>query len=173
MEKLNCNIIVCGPAVGKTYLAEKDNRFIDLDEAKAIYKYGLENLTREEKESGKLNRGTVVRHDSTNFAINKLLEAIENNKVVLLSYNEKILKYIIDNKIEYCLVYASQDSSEEYKERMAKRGNNSNFIEEMTNEDKWQQFYVSNKNDSNATYKIELKKGQYLSDIKDVFTKVK
>lgn len=32
MDKIkDCHIIVCGPAVGKTYLAQHDNRFVDLD----------------------------------------------------------------------------------------------------------------------------------------------
>ena len=46
-------MIVCGPAVGKTYLAERDKRFIDLDGMKAEYKYGLYSLSNEEKEKGK------------------------------------------------------------------------------------------------------------------------
>ena len=40
MEKsIKCNVIVCGPAIGKTYLAKHDKRFIDLDDMKATYKY--------------------------------------------------------------------------------------------------------------------------------------
>lgn len=167
--KFKCNVIVCGPAVGKTYLAERDNRFIDLDEIKANYKYGLQNATREEKELGKLNRGQVINKNSTQYAIKLLKEEIEKNKIVLLSYNTEIIKYIIDNKIEYCLVYAGKNLSEEYSCRMKKRGNSSNFIEKMTNKYVWEQFYVNNKNDTNATCKIELKKGQYLSDFKDIF----
>ena len=52
---------------------------------------------------------------------------------------------------------------------MIKRGNNDIFIEEMTNITKWNEFYESNFNDKNPTYKIILKSGQYLSDIKDIF----
>ena len=39
----------------------------------------------------------------------------------------------------------------------------------MTNQEHWDQFYDENVNDKNAKYKIELKSGQYLSDIKDLF----
>ena len=61
MQKIPCQLIVCGPAVGKTYLAETDSRFVDLDEMKAIYKYGLQRMPRREREAGKMQRGKAVR----------------------------------------------------------------------------------------------------------------
>lgn len=48
--KYDCNVIVCGPAIGKTYLASIDNRFVDIDGMKADYKYGITNLPLPEKE---------------------------------------------------------------------------------------------------------------------------
>lgn len=169
MKKYKCNVIVCGPATGKTYLAEKDDRFIDVDEMKSDYKYGLYNASREEKERGKLNRGEIINKDSSKYAIELLKNAIDNNKIALLSYNQKIIEFIIKNKIPYCLVYADKELANEYAERMKKRGNNSKFIEQMTNEKSWYQFYNDNLLDKNPAYKIKLKKGQYLSDIKDLF----
>ena len=29
MKKYNCNVIVCGPTIGKTYISQIDNRFVD------------------------------------------------------------------------------------------------------------------------------------------------
>ena len=43
------------------------------------------------------------------------------------------------------------------------------FVDKIANEQKWEEDYIKSVNDVNATYKIELKKGQYLSDIKDRF----
>lgn len=169
MKKYNCNVIVSGPATGKTYLAKIDSRFIDIDGMKADYKYGLYNHTSEEKEKGKLNRGEIVNHDSSKYAIELLNKTIKDNNIALLSYNSKVLEYIVENKIKYCLVYADKDLASEYAERMRNRGNNDYFIEEMTNEQYWEQFYNNNLNDKNPTYKIQLKQGQYLSDIKDLF----
>lgn len=169
MKKYDCSVIVCGPAVGKTYLASIDNRFVDIDGMKADYKYGISNLSLYEKEKGKLNRGKVINNDSTMYAINLLKETIGDNKIALLSYSEKILNYLIENNIKYCLVYADIDSVDEYEERMRKRGNNDIFIKEMTNIENWNSFYEENKNDNKPTYKIKLKKGEYLSDIKDMF----
>lgn len=168
--KYKINVIVCGPAVGKTYLAEHDKRFIDLDDMKATYKYGLDNLSRREKENGKLNRNGIVNKDSTQYAIKILEKEIANNHIVLISSDSKnLLKYIIDKKINYCLVYANINSKEEYIERMKKRGNNDIFIKKLTETEIWKKSYKKNKTDSNSKYKIELKQGQYLSDFKDYF----
>ena len=168
--KFKCNVIVCGPAIGKTYLAEHDDRFIDLDEIKASYKYGLSNATRKEKEHGKLNRGKAIKSDSTEYAIKILEKELENNHIVLISNgNKKLLKYVIDNKIDYCLVYAGIDLFDEYAKRMKNRGNSDIFINKMTKQDIWEQFYIENKNDLRPKYKIELGRGQYLSDIKNKF----
>ena len=171
MEKsIKCNVIVCGPAVGKTYLAEHDKRFIDLDDMKATYKYGLNNISRKDKENGKLNRGKIVNNDSTEYAIKILEEEIKNGNIVLISNGSKnLLKYITEKNIDYCLVYANINDKDEYIKRMRKRGNNDIFIEKMTETTQWKKFYEENKNDTRPKYKIELSSGQYLSDIKNIF----
>ena len=168
--KFNCKVIICGAAVGKTYLAEHDNRFIDVDELKANYKYGLSNKNRQELEQGKLNRGQVINKDSTEYAIKILNNEIKNNHIVLVSSGNKgLIKYIHENRIPYCLVYPGKDLLTEYTERMKKRGNVSAFIEKMANREYWEKCFIENENDSRPTYKIELKKGQYLYDIKEYF----
>lgn len=169
MKKYNCNIIVCGPAIGKTYLSKIDNRFIDIDGLKADYKYGLENTNQQDKEKGKLNRGKIIKEDSSKYAINLLKETIENNKIALISHNAKLIEYINQNNIPYCLVYADKSLREEYAKRMEERGNSKKFIDEMTNEISWNNFYLQNESNSKPTYKIILKQNEYLSDIKDLF----
>lgn len=167
-----CKVIVCGPAIGKTYLAEHDNRFIDLDEMKANYKYGLEKASREEKEFGKLNRDKIINNDSTEYAIKILEKELKNEHIILVSSgNKHLLKYIIDNNIEYCLVYAGKDLLKEYTKRMVNRNNSKKFIDKMTNEKLWKENYIKNKNDKRPSYKIELRSGEYLSDIKELFFK--
>lgn len=161
----NCHVIVCGPAVGKTYLAKHDNRFIDLDAKKAKYKYGLTDLDSVENERNKLNRGPVVNHGSSKYIIGLIDTELEKGKYLLLSYHEEILNYIISNNIPFCLVYPSKELQNEYAKRMKDRGNNEIFVEEMTRDDKWNYFYDKNPNDKTPTYKIKLKKGQYLSDV--------
>lgn len=104
-KKIKCNLVVCGPAVGKTYLAKQDNIFIDLDELKATYKYGLNDKSREELENGKMQRGKSVNNDLYDYIINIINEIILNKKIGLLSHNDRLIKYLIDNNISYCLVY--------------------------------------------------------------------
>jgi len=169
MEKIKCNIIVCGPAIGKTYLAKQDSKFVDIDGMKADYKYNLYNLPIEEKEKSKLNRGKIVNNNSSEYAIELLKQTISENRIALLSYNKKIINFIIENKYEYCLVYADKNLNNEYAKRMKKRGNNDIFVDQMTNLKNWEEFYEKNINDKTSTYKIKLKSGQYLSDIKDIF----
>jgi hypothetical protein len=43
MQIKDLRVFVCVPGVGKNYLASIDDRFIDLDREKAIYKYGFDN----------------------------------------------------------------------------------------------------------------------------------
>ena len=164
------SVVLCGPAVGKTYLSNNDSRFIDLDEMKAKYKYNIkdDNINFEKN---KLNRGKVVHEDSLDYAINILNDGIKSERIVLISYNKEILDYVINNEIQYCLVFPSLNSREEYIYRMRKRGNNEKFIEAMTNEKDWNSFYERNRNDMKPMNKIELKKGEYLPDIKDKFFK--
>lgn len=66
-------------------------------------------------------------------------------------------------------MYTDITLREEYIDRMRKRGNSEEFIYEMTNEEAWNKFHQKDKNDTKPKYKIILKEGQYLSDIKHLF----
>ena len=99
MKKYDCKVILCGPAIGKTYLAEHDDRFVDVDGMRARYKYNIQDISKKEFEEGKYNRGDAVNQDSTNYAINLLKEALKNNKIALISYQKEILDYVIQSNI--------------------------------------------------------------------------
>lgn len=169
MKKYNCNIIVCGPGIGKTYLASIDDRFVDIDGRKSAYKYGLENLSIEEREHDKLKRWKALREDSKEYAIKLLEETVKSNRIALISFHEYLINYAIEKEYDYCLVYAGLDLAEEYAKRMRLRGNSEEFVNEMTSKKNWERFYKENSTDSKPKYRIELKKGKYLSDIKDYF----
>ena len=168
MNKI-CSVVLCGPALGKTYLSNTDSRFIDLDGMKAKYKYGI--IDEIDFEKNKLNRGKVIHQDSLEYALDILKKEILNDKIVLLSFNKQLLEYLWDNNIDYFLVYPNINSRDEYVNRMKKRGNNEKFIEAMTNVKDWNLFYSRNKNVTKPSYKIQLDEGQYLSDIKNKFFK--
>lgn len=167
--KIKCNLIVAGPATGKTYLALNDKRFVDLDGERAAYKYGFSSVSELEFERSKGERGEVVNKDSLQYITGMIDEVVRDNRVGLLSYHEDILDYVWKKNIPYCLVYASFDSREEYIRRMRKRGNYLDFIKNMTDEDIWKKFYEKDVLDTKATYKIELERDKYLFDIRDYF----
>ena len=137
MSKINCNLIVAGPATGKTYLALNDKRFVDLDGERAAYKYGFSSICELEVERSKGERGEVANRDSLQYITRMIDEVIRDKRIGLLSYHEDILDYVWKKNIPYCLVYASLDSREEYIRRMRKRGNSLDFIKNMTDEDIW------------------------------------
>lgn len=165
MELKDFNVFVCVPGVGKTFLASQNPNFVDLDSERAVYKYGLEGKSQLELEKEKYNRGEVVRKDSTDYVMKRLHECISQNKIVLLAPNPKIVNKLVEEKIPYCYVYHSLDCIDEYKERMRNRGNEENFISEMLGEHIIHEFYKNSQQDQRPALKIELQKGQFLSDL--------
>lgn len=157
-------VFVCVPAVGKTYLCKTDNRFVDLDELKARYKYANENLPEREIERLKGNRGEAKRKDSTEYIKTKLFDLLNStNKILLFAPNTAIVNMINENNIPYCLVFHSKDCTKEIEQRMRDRGNQENFIRAMI--DPIDEFYESSIKDTRPCLKIELHSGEYLSDI--------
>lgn len=163
MELKDIRIFVCVPGVGKSYLTKIDNRFVDLDDMKARFKYALEDATEEEMEHLKGNRGQAVREGSTEYMrtiMHKFLK--ETDKILLFAPNPLMVEMIYNSGLPYCLVYHSKDCVDEYRERMRKRGNQENFIDSMLNP--IDEFYAQSVADERPTFKIELFKGEYLSD---------
>lgn len=94
MSKINCNLIVAGPATGKTYLALNDKRFVDLDGERAAYKYGFSSISELEVERSKGERGEVVNRDSLQYITRMIDEVVRDKRIGLLSYHEDILDYV-------------------------------------------------------------------------------
>ncbi len=171
MDISKIRVFVCVPAVGKTYLTNMDSRFVDMDNVKCSYKYGLENATDQEKEFLKGNRGKKLRNDTDEFMRKTTIDYINNtNKILLFAPNPAMVQMICDLNIPYCLVYHSKDCVEEIRERMRARGNQENFINEML--DPIDEFYKQSCEDVRPAFKIELFKGEYLADkILPIFNK--
>lgn len=164
MEKKDIRIFVCVPAVGKSYLEMNDSHFIDMDRLKGMYKYGYpEDMTYKEFEATKSNREPVVHSDTTEYIRRRTHEEIKNGKYFLFAPNPAIVDMINEEKLPYCMVYASLDSIEFLAKRMKERGNIEKFISEMTKVA--YEKYKFHKNDPRPTFKIELRKGEYLSDV--------
>ena len=163
MELKDIRVFVCVPGVGKTWLEENDNRFVDMDKLKAKYKYGFENIDDKQIEWLKGNRGKPVNNDEVEYMekqTKKLLATTD--KILLFAPNPKIVDMIYKNNIPYCLVYHSKDCVKEIEQRMRNRGNQENFIRSML--DPIDTFYKQSVTDTRPTFKIELFGGEYLSD---------
>lgn len=171
MELKDIRIFVCVPAVGKSYLCDIDDRFVDFDDMKARYKYGFEDRSREEMERLKGNRGKALREDSTEYIKNQIMKYLkETDKILLFAPNPQIVDMIYANNIPYCLVYHSKSCIKEIEERMRNRGNQENFIRSMI--DPIDTFYEASVTDTRPAFKIELFEGEYLSDkLLEIFEK--
>jgi len=162
MDLKDIRVFVCVPGVGKSYLANLDDRFVDMDDLKARYKYALENATTQEMEWLKGNRGKAVREDSTEYIKSLTMKLLnETDKILLFAPNPIIVDMIYKQNIPYCLVYHSKDCVEEYRQRMRSRGNQENFIDSML--DPIDEFYAASTSDERPAFKIELMPNEYLS----------
>ena len=81
---------------------------------------------------------------------------------MLFAPNPEIVNMIYENKIPYCLVYHSKDCIDEIEQRMIDRGNQPNFIRSML--DPIDEFYEASVTDTRPAFKIELFKGEFLTD---------
>lgn len=82
--------------------------------------------------------------------------------IIMVSSHKEVRDALVDNEIEFTLVYPKRDIKLEYIQRYKNRGNDSSFIKLL--ESKWNEWMDELEQQSNCK-KIELEKGQYLSDV--------
>ena len=156
--------VVATPALGKSYLADNYEEFIDIDELRLFSKYVIpNNITRTELEQTKGDRKFEKRNNFQEHFYNQLQNAIKQNKILLCAPHLEIREYLFKNKIPYLFVYPKKNLKNHIKERMLNRQNNSKFITE--NDDLFYSYYDSNKHEPYAVVKYKIKKGEYLSDV--------
>lgn len=164
MKFKDIKVFVCVPAVGKSYLCNLDDRFVDMDELKARYKYAQEGATTKEIEWQKGNRGEAKRKHATEYIEEKTLELLKTtDKILLFAPNPSMVNMICKNQIPYCLIFHSKDCVNEIEQRMRNRGNQENFIRAMV--DPIDKFYEDSIHDERPCIKIELFGGEYLADV--------
>ena len=164
MNLSDIRVFVCVPGVGKTYLSKQDDRFVDLDSIKAMYKYGYDpNVSDFDFEGYKGNRGEAVRGNTTQYMEQQMLHYLnETDKILLFAPNPQMVEMIVNNNVPYCLVYHSKECVEEVRDRMRKRGNKENFINAML--DPIDSFYEASVKDTRPAFKIELFNNEFLAD---------
>lgn len=164
MEFKNIRVFVGVPAIGKSFLTKQNNRFVDMDTLKAKYKYALEECSEKEIEWLKGNHGKTKRNNFLEYIENQTKYLLNNtDKILLFAPNPQIVDMIYKNNIAYCLVFHAKNCIDEIAARMRKRGNQENFIKDMT--EPINEFYSASISDCRPAFKIELRKGEFLSDV--------
>ena len=156
--------VVATPAIGKSYLADNYEEFVDIDELRLFSKYIIpENITREELEQTKGDRQFEKRENFKEYFYNQLDIVIKQKKILLCAPHQEIKEYLFKNKIPYLFVYPKRNLKNHIKQRMIDRKNNSKFI--LENDDLFYSYYEGNKHEPYAVVKYKIKKGEYLSDV--------
>jgi wyosine [tRNA(Phe)-imidazoG37] synthetase (radical SAM superfamily) len=82
--------------------------------------------------------------------------------VILVSSHKEVREALVDNQIQFTLVYPEVSNKDEYIQRYIDRGSPEAFVNLLTkNWDMW----ISELEDQNDCSKIKLQDGQYLSDV--------
>lgn len=158
------NVFACSSGTGKTYLADKDNRFVDLDREKYECKYLhlKKNLSNVEIEQLK-DKVLVKNPEFPENFVKRIFQLLKNGKTLLVVPEPLIMDILKRYNLKYVLIYPSKDCKNEYKERLLKRGNSEEFIGwyDMF----FDKYYNQNMADTDAVLKIEMAPGEYLEDV--------
>lgn len=118
------------------------------------------------------NKGNkiILDSDSSKFDKSKFpenyIKHIKSNigkaDIIMVSSHKEVREALVDNKIDFTLVYPNKDIKEDYIKRYKERGNDNNFINLLNS--KWDDWMVE-LDEQTGCKKIQLKSGQYLSDV--------
>lgn len=157
-------VFLCVPASGKSYLAENNKQFIDIDREEEIYKYNLaKQISNLELAKGQGMHGDIVNKDCQIVMQKRALDCISQGKIILCSLRDYWIDFFVANKIDYAIVQYPPMLKDEFAQRMRMRGNTEIFINKIIKI--CTDMYEIRENDKNAYIKIDLKSGEHLSDI--------
>lgn len=125
---------------------------------------GKSHLFRNKGESKILDSDSST-FDKSNFPQN-YIEHIKSNlgnvDLILVSSHKEVREALVDNGIEFTLVYPDNNIKEEYIKRYIDRGNNDKFVELLTNN--WNN-WIDELDNQTGCEKIKLNTGEFLSDV--------
>jgi hypothetical protein len=125
---------------------------------------GKSHFFRENKDKEVLDSDSS-KFDKTHFPQN-YIEHIKSNlgkvDIIMVSSHKEVRDELVKNRIPFTLVYPSHEIKKEYIQRYIDRGNTSTFVDLLNkNWDSW----INELEAQEGCNKIELKEGQYLSDV--------
>lgn len=91
----------------------------------------------------------------------KAEEMLKQGKIVINAFHSGFLKYLEENKIPFCTVFAAPGQVQEYVDRMRKRGSDENFIQKFGNTTV--EKFAERLQDPRPEFKIILNSGEYVS----------
>lgn len=105
------------------------------------------------------------KFDKTKFPQN-YIEHIKNNlgkvDIIFISSHKPVRDALVNEGLEFTLIYPNIDLKDEYMERYKNRGNSQSFIDLL--DTNWNNWIVELSNQEGCE-KIELQQGQYISDV--------
>ena len=166
-QNIKFDAIMATPGLGKSYVCDRDKRFIDADEERLKCKYVVpENISREDLERTKGDRPFEKRakHDEYIKALyDKLDNYVDEGKIIIAAPHPEFYEYFKTRNIKFVFIYPSKNMRQEIKDRMKERGNDDAFIKE--NDDKFEEFYKLNREKKQSVLHYEARSGEFLSDI--------
>ena len=157
--------IIATPGCGKSYLTDNyPDIFVDMDEERLKCKYEIpSNISREELEKTKGDRPYKKRDYNLTTLFSIYDNYYKQGKILLAAPHPECFDYFESRKIKFCFVYPKKETKKELLKRFNKRKNSSKFINDNIN--KFDEFYISNKNDKKADIHYEFDKNEYLEQI--------
>ena len=129
---------------------------------------GKSHLFRVAGEQIKILDSDSSKFDKDHFPAN-YIEHIKNNigkaDIILVSSHKVVRDALVENGIDFTLVYPSKDIRDEYINRYISRGNTSAFVT-LLNEN-WES-WISECVNQEGFDKIELNENEYLSNVIDL-----
>ncbi len=137
-------IISAFPGCGKSFLfnKEKNSQYISVLDSDSS-KFDKDNFPRNYIEHIKENIGKV--------------------NIILVSSHKIVRESLLDNNLDFILIYPKKNLREEYLQRYISRGSDEKFIDLVSNN--WDNWIDEIENDKKILKKIALKENQFLSDI--------
>ncbi len=157
LEIKEIKIIVCSPGLGKTYLSEMNNKFIDIDRLRSNFKYNRDknySIVEHEKSKGTKRTTLKTKEEVLKYSIDLIKNNIESNKISLIAPNEDLVKTIYKLNIPYAIVFCDKKINNIMMKRLYKRGNSKQFVEEMYGDEISEYYYNKDMEDNRPSYKI-------------------
>ena len=133
-------VISAFPGCGKSHLYRNQSNKVILD-----------------SDSSKFDKSDFPRN-----YIEHIKENVGKVDIILVSSHKEVRDALVENNIDFTLIYPKRSIKDEYIKRYVDRGNNEQFVKLL--ETNWNMWIDQLQEQENCN-KIELEEGEYLSDV--------